>query len=186
MSRRRGSAEGFSPEDRAEMARMMNRAYLDTGGILHEFMRRIEELVEEYDRSPRPDGSRRFWPNVLRRRWVENGIRKMIDSWDSEREKAAVAYNGKILNQRSGVSVRRTATDGTKYQQLTLMHFLGWDELDNLIREFTAMRDVYIDKVVYARKLRTLKDKAPDTANPDQAAAALGTTVEQYLLQDVI
>jgi hypothetical protein len=76
--------------------------------------------------------------------------------------------------------------EGEVEHQRTIFDFLTWDELLDKAVEFAATAKAATVDRLAVEKLLTLKDRVPEAANPHEACAALGTTVEDFLSGEAV
>ncbi len=142
---------------------------------------RAERLVELIE-----DGvqAQRLWARDLLSQFVQRGAESELKTWRKRTQRVvAIAHDGRVLNRPRVVGVVRQADDGARFSDQTLYDFLTWEQIEEVraghLRQISAYRDnVYIESL-----LLELRELAPGTATPGEAADRLGTTVDAWLDQ---
>jgi hypothetical protein len=122
------------------------------------------------------------WAGVVLDECSGRGAASLIKAHLKGRNRVLVAFNGVLVAKPTVVGVRRAGPTG-EYVQQELIHVLTWDELRQKKKEYLTAVGSYTSNVAMVDLLLALFDLAPETATPEQAAAALGTTVEAWLKQ---
>lgn len=125
------------------------------------------------------------WALDLLQRWGEAGARASLNDWQKANTPVtAVTSDGRILSKTRTIGIRRRNDGGEQYHTQTLFDLLTWEELEVKVAEYTAQIGSYRDDIAVVRRLLELRTRAPGTANPQQAADALGITVEDWLMRE--
>lgn len=165
--------KGWSPDERGEEEAMWQDVVdstTDTQARLDYAESRLNDAIQAH----------RLWARELERQFLRNGLAKEIKR-HQDRHRAAVAYHGEVLNVPRVQGVKTRRPDGSVFDQRALIEMRPWDEIAGKRLETIRMRRVYDDKIAHYDKLLALRDLAPDTATPVEAAMALGLDLDEYL-----
>lgn len=125
-----------------------------------------------------------LWARDLLKTWVQRGAEGEVKNWKRRTTPTyAVAYNGRLVNRYAVGGVKRRTEDGEQFHAQTLFELMTWDQLENKIREYVAQISAYKADIALIAVLLKLRDAAPETATPHEAAKALGTTVREWIGQ---
>jgi hypothetical protein len=172
----------LSPEERPERDALMREAGIDphTGKAyptweIKENMRRLLEDASQ---------AGRYWAQCMIADALLIGFGRQWSAWRKEQNRVSANVNGKKVRAAGSQGIRQRSDDGgVTYQQMTFEEML-WPELyqfrdSEIIRRGSADINISI-----ADKLIEMHALAPDSASPAEAAAAIGTTVGEWLLKE--
>lgn len=126
----------------------------------------------------------RTWAVDLLAQFLENGAQAELKHWrKATRKVVAVAQDGRILSRPRVVGVVRRDEEGKPFHQQEAFDFMTFDEIEDKAKEFLRQVTAYQDNIFVATLLLELRDLAPGTCTPDEAARHLGTTVDAWLDQ---
>jgi hypothetical protein len=164
----------WSPDERDEyedlLAEVCN-ATTDTRERLDLFEVKLDGAIQAHRpwASDVSDQSRRF------------GLGKEISRFQ-DRNRALVSFDGRLLSMPR-VQARRVEVAGEVTYQRELIVLWSWQELLDKRAEAIRSSETYTAKVGHYDRLLALREKAPDTKTPAQAADALGIDLDEYLGQ---
>lgn len=165
----------WSQQDRDEYETACSEAW-DSAESTRERSQHFLGVTEGAAQAQRP------WASSLLDDFMETGAAAELKRWRKRTQRVvAVAFDGRLLNRPRVVGVVRLAEDGARVSDQMLYDFLTWEQIEEVrtghLRQISAYRDnVYIESL-----LLELRDLAPGTATPDEAARSLGTTVDAWL-----
>lgn len=107
------------------------------------------------------------------------GLGKEISRFES-RNRALVSFDGRVLSLPS-VQARKVQVAGEVVYQRELLTLWTWDELLDKRAEALGAQTSYSARVGHYDRLLALREKAPDTATPQEAADALGIDLDEWL-----
>lgn len=164
---------GWSPEERSEEEAMWQDivdSTTDTHARLDYAEERLNGAIQAH----------RHWAYELERQFLRNGLAKEIKRYQ-DRHRALVAYHGRTLNVPRVQGVKSRRPDGTVFEQRALIEMRPWEEIAAKRLEAIRSRRTYTEKIAHYDKLLALREMAPDTATPFEAATALGLSLDEYL-----
>lgn len=165
--------KGWSPHERSEEAAMW-QDIVDSTTDTHARLDLAERLLNDAIQA------HRFWAHELERQFLRNGLAKEIKRFQ-DRHRAVVAYHGRLVSLPRVQGVKARRPDGTVYEARALIEFCPWEEIAAKRLEAIRIRRTYSEKTAHYDRLLALRELAPDTATPVQAAAALGIDLDGYL-----
>lgn len=169
---------GWSPdwvEEYTEMMEEVIAASPDSAERRSAFLEKLHDAVQAH----------RTWALTLdsdvRRRGATDEV-----AWYAKARvpKRLFAHDGKLLTQDSVAGFRRTRRSGEKWVAQELITIAPWDELKAKRAEQITMERSYGAKAAMYDKLLALHDLVPGAANPEEAAAQLGISIDAYLAAD--
>lgn len=163
----------WGSDERAEYVALME-AVIAASKNTHDRVDVFERLLNDAVQAHRP------WARDLERLAVRDGLRREIKA-HTDRERALVSHDGQVLNLPSVQARRLTAPTGEIYYQRELIQKFTWEEIEAKRREAMQGRRTYSDKIAHYDALLALRDMAPESTSPEDAAKQLETTVDQWL-----
>lgn len=169
------SLKYLSEEERTEWRDLLNHALNGSRQANAAAIDRAVAAIQQADRAGRA------WPDLLREQMVRDGLRSALKAFAKAESETTVNYNGTPLIKAARRGVRVTAADGSTSFVQKLLWDMTWQEIgawsdsnEAQIRGLLSNRDM-------ARKLEDLHRMVPRSTGPLDAAAQLGTTVEEVL-----
>jgi hypothetical protein len=123
--------------------------------------------------------AQRGWAYSVARQCRRFGLGKEISRFQ-DRNRALVAFDGQVLSMPR-VQARRVEVAGEVTYQRELIVLWTWEELRAKRSEAIRASDTYTAKVGHYDRLLALKERAPGTATPAEAADELGLDLDEYL-----
>jgi hypothetical protein len=124
----------------------------------------------------------RFWASDVDRQVRGRGIDNLLRAWQKAHTRVPVSHDGRLLLVPREIGTARRTTAGAVRHEQRLFDYLTWDEIKAKRQEYLRQQRTYSDLVATLDKLLALADVVPQTANPAEAAEAIGITVENWLL----
>lgn len=163
----------WSPEERDEyealIAEIVN-ATTDTSERLDLFDDKLIDAVQAH----------RPWAVDVARSCRRYGLAKEITRFEA-RNRTLVSHDGKLLSLPRVQARRVTTATGEQIYQRELIEVWTWEQLRAKRAEVLQSQDTYSAKLAHYDRLLALRDKAPDTGSPAEAAAALGLDLDEWL-----
>lgn len=169
MATIRGS---WGSDERVEYAEMMELVVACKNTT--ERLNLMGRLVNDAIQAQRP------WARDLERAAVRAGFAKEIKSYQ-DRNRALVSHDGQLLNLPSVQDRRVTTPTGEIYHQRELIEVFPWKDIEAKRTEAMKGQSTYDAKIAHYDALLSLRDMAPGSRTPEEAARMLGTTVDQWL-----
>lgn len=133
-------------------------------------------LVQDAAQAHRP------WALALLGDFLESGAASELKRWRKASHKVvALAPDGRILSRPRTVGVQRKTADGVVYVQQEAFDLLAWEEIERKIADFRIQIGAYADNIFILSTVLELRELAPGSSTPDEAARQLGTTVDAWL-----
>jgi hypothetical protein len=176
--------EHLTADERAELDDLMFVAGCDPQGLplpSREIGPRVvEALHTAADQAHRP------WAAQILDDIATAGALARWKSWHRRRVVIEVgegdAKRTVITTKAAAMSVRRTnASTGETYYQSTFWGDMSRDELQQVIDRANSQSDAEMRTAAVARTVLDLLDRVPEAKTATEAAAAIGTTVEDWL-----
>lgn len=172
----------FSPEERPDHdALMLEAGYDPYTGKAYPAWRIKENLGRMIDDAIRA-GHR--WAQYVADDALLDGLSRHWTAWNTEQKRVKARVDGREV-QASGSRGSRQRDENGKvvHQRLTWIQ-MEWAEVFQ--QEEDALMRIGAERITVsiARKLAELRDRAPDSIGPADAAELLGTTVEEWLLDE--
>lgn len=163
----------WTPEQRDEyeflLAEVVN-ATTDTSERLDLFDDKLVDAIQAH----------RPWATDVARSCRRAGLAKEISRFEA-RNRALVSHDGKLLSLPR-VQARRVVTAaGEQTFQRELIEVWSWEQIQAKRAEVLQQQDTYSAKLAHYDRLLALRDKAPATGSPAEAAAALGVDLDEWL-----
>lgn len=121
------------------------------------------------------------WASEMLRDLQIAGAQKELNSYERRTQRIAVAYNGRTVSKPRKAGAPRRKSDGSYENQRTLIDFYTWDQLERKAQECVAFGVSNAENLHKFQRLLRLRDLVPTAANPYEACAELGITVEAWL-----
>lgn len=123
------------------------------------------------------------------RRWAREalaeaertGAAAQLKTWHKQQRTVALSYDGEVITKSRTVGVKRTDEDGESYDTQTLFDFTTWEELDRKRADILRVVRAYNSTVAMIDRLLALHDVVPGANNPAEAAAEMGTSLDEWL-----
>lgn len=167
----------LSPEEREEYDSIMAEAGYDESDQHRpsgEIGPRMRELLEQ------AVNAGRLWAQYVADDDAEYGHLKRFKDWDKERRKQKVFIDGVIVPRAAVVGVRRKVGDEFEWVQ-SLWRELSWDEVEQKLKEAAIQQYSAKITATTARRLLSLRDRAPESVGPLEACQSLGIDFSEYL-----
>lgn len=155
-----------------------------------------DEVLDDPELATMPDRARsvlakmadatqahRPWVDVLRHDLLVAGLSRQLRQRRDSRATVLVATTKGAVTRKANRGVRRVTDDGAVAYQQRLIHEMTWDEVAQVIEALGAQLQALSESRQMMRKLDRLRELAPGAAGPAEAAAQLGTTVDDFLAQ---
>jgi hypothetical protein len=123
--------------------------------------------------------AQRGWAYSVSAQCRRFGLGKEISRFQA-RNRALVSFDGQLLSMPQ-VQSRRVQVAGEITYQRELIVLWTWKELLDKRGEAIRASDTYTAKVGHYDRLLALKERAPGTATPAEAADVLGIDLDEYL-----
>jgi hypothetical protein len=160
-----------------ELCRNAERLGESTGHRARLFGDMIEGAVQAH----------RIFARDIEREALRRGFLSIFRQWQkSHGGPVVVSHDGRILTKSRVIGVRRSGPDGTEHHQQLLFDYCTWDELGTKRKEYIAAMRGYGDDIAVIDRLLALRELAPESTTPAEAAKELGTTVDAWLAEDAI
>lgn len=147
-----------------------------------------ESSDRQSDRSDRfleiiADGvqAHRRWAQECQRESLRMGAAVILKNWKKAQRTVALSYNGQVITKPRTIGVKRQNDEGEFFDTQVLFDFTTWEELDKKRESILLVVRSYNETVAMIDRVRALHDLAPAAANPDEAARAIGTTLDKWL-----
>lgn len=124
--------------------------------------------------------AQRPWATDVARASRRYGLAKEIARFEA-RNRALVSHDGKLLSLPAVQARKVTTSAGEVTYQRELITVWTWDQIRAKRVEVLTAQSTYSAKLSHYDRLLALRDKAPDTASPAEAAAALGVDLDEWL-----
>lgn len=121
----------------------------------------------------------RPWATDVARACRRFGLGKEIARYEN-RNQALVSHDGLLLSVPR-VQSRKVMVAGEVTYQRELIEVWTWEQITAKRAEAIKASDSYTVKVGHYDRLLALREKAPDTKSPAEAAKQLGIDLEDYL-----
>lgn len=122
----------------------------------------------------------RAWAIDVAKSCRRYGLAKEITRFEA-RNRTLVSHDGKLLSLPRVQARRVTTASGELTYQRELIEAWTWEQLRAKRTEALQSQDTYSAKVSHYDRLLALREKAPDTASPAEAATALGLDLDEWL-----
>lgn len=163
----------WGSDERAEYEVMLDaviESSKNTGDRLNTFERLLNDAVQAH----------RPWARDVERVAIRAGLGKEIKA-HQDRIRAHVSYDGRVLDLPR-VQARRVASPaGEVVYQRELIELWTWSEIEAKRNEALSGQSAYTSKIAHYDALLALRDMAPGSTSPVDAARQLETTVDQWL-----
>jgi len=163
----------WSPEEREEFEALL----AEVVGASRETAARLDlmdELITDAIQAHRP------WATEVARSARREGYAREIKRYQ-DRERVAVAYDGRVLSVPAVQARKVVDDDGAVTYQRELLQFWTWGELKAKRQEAVKAATTYTEKIAHYDRLLMLADLAPESTTPAEAAAALGVDLGEWL-----
>jgi hypothetical protein len=160
------SLKALSPEEREQWADILDAALGDSRRVTPEA---VAEAAEALAAAP--------WGGILQWQMVQDAVRVAMLAHAKAQARVMVAHNGRLVGKTSLRGVVTAAEDGRFEQQQMLWEEMTWPEFDTWRRMNAAQIEGLKINETAAAKLAALRDRAPGSTGPGDAAKQLGTTV---------
>ncbi len=164
----------WTPEERQEYDEVMAKVIAhskNTAARLDLFEQLLADAIQ----------ARRIWARDVERSLLRDGLASEIRRY-LHREQALVSYRGEVLNMPRIQGVKTRTTSGVVVHQQAMIELCPWDQIIEKRKEALKAVGTYTAKIAHYDKLLALHDLAPDAETPMEAAMALGTTVDKWLV----
>lgn len=176
--------EHFNAEERAELDDLMFDAGCDEHGKprpSHEIGPRVVHALRQA-----ADQAHRRWAGLILDDIAEAGALARWKSWHRRREVVELGEGDEkqtvLTTKAAAMSVRRfNAKTGESFFQATFWEDMTRDELQQVIDRASKQSESELRTAALARTLLALLDKVPEAKTAAEAAAAIGTTVGDWI-----
>lgn len=124
----------------------------------------------------------RFWANEIEEDIRRRGSNYLIKQWQRTHNRVPFSHDGQILTVPRHVGTTSVSDDGSMYYEQKLFDYLTWDAIREKRLEYIRQMGVYSERIAVLDKLLALRELAVDAETPAAAAQAIGTTVDDWLL----
>lgn len=165
----------LSHEENGELDAALTEAIGSDGKPNRDSAARAVDLIDA------ADAAGREWPDFVRR--------EALLVWCFAKQKAIakresivlVSHDGKLIGKatRVGRSVRKA--DGSRRFDQTLFSDMTWDEVGAWVGLIVSQIEGLTANMSMAARLFAMREQVPDSRGPGDAAAALGTTVAEWI-----
>ncbi len=167
----------WSPEERAEYQALCEEAWAASDRQAQRINAYLAALHDA-------EQAQRFYAREVLAEAERRGAEALLKGWQKDRQRIAVAHDGRVLNRSRVVGTTRRDESGQTFATQTLFDLLTWDEIEAKVTEFSRQVRAYRDNIILAMRLLGLRDLAPESHTPDEAARSLGITVEDFLMDE--
>ena len=108
---------------------------------------------------------------------------KLGKEWLKNESVVQVSHNGGLIGKATRVGRRVRSESGEVFWQQTLFRDMTWAQLDEWLSNIQSQLHSLGANVTIGRRLFELRDAAPDSIGPGDAAATLGTTIDAWLAE---
>lgn len=112
-----------------------------------------------------------------------DGLAKLGKEWLKTESVVQVNHNGQLMGKATRVGRRVRSDSGEVFWQQTLFRDMTWAQLDEWLSNIQSQLHSLGANVTIGRRLFELRDAAPDSIGPGDAAATLGTTIDAWLAE---
>lgn len=132
--------------------------------------------------------ARRLWARDVHADFLNEGANRLLKAeQDKRRARFLVSHLGEVIGKMPHTAgARRRSPVGRLEHQRVLIEMFTWDELRARRREYAAQAKALEVNVKGVDRLLELEERVPSAANPEEACAALGTTVREWLASEGI
>lgn len=173
MSKHAIDRSAWSPQERDEyeslVAEVVN-ATTNTTDRLDLFDLKLLDAIQ----------AQRAWAVDVAKSCRRYGLAKEITRFEA-RNRTLVSHDGRLLSLPRVQARRVTTASGEQTYQRELIEAWTWEQLRAKRAEALQSQDAYSAKVSHYDRLLALREKAPDTASPAEAANALGLDLDEWL-----
>lgn len=173
MSKHAIDRAGWTPEERDEYEELLSEIVStssDSRERLDLFEHRLLDAIQ----------AQRTWATEVDRACRRFGMGKEISRFQ-DRNRALVAYDGKVLSLPA-VQARKVANpDGEVTYQRELIEVWTWEELEAKRTEALNAQRTYSTKVAHYDRLLALRALVPTAATPAGAARIAGIDLDDWL-----
>lgn len=163
----------WTPEERAAYEALLGEvveATSNTTERLDLFESKLDDAIQAH----------RAWASEVDSACRRTGMGKEISRYEG-RNRALVAYDGRVLNLPAKQARKVASADGVVTYQRELIELWSWDDIAAKRHEALTAQRTYSEKVAHYDRLLALRDLAPASATPREAAESLGQSVEEFL-----
>jgi hypothetical protein len=160
------SLKALSPEERDQWADILDAALGDSRRVTPEA---VAEAAEALAAAP--------WGGILQWQMIQDAVRVALLAHAKAQARVMVGHNGRLVGKTSLRGVVTTTDDGRTEHQQVLWEEMTWAEFDRWrVMNAGQIEGLKINETA-AAKLAALRDRAPGSTGPGDAAKQLGTTV---------
>jgi hypothetical protein len=169
---------GWSDDERLEFDLLIADALRETSVVA-----RRDIFLDGLDDA---EQAHRFWATDVNHDIRASGADRILKSEQAARHpRVPVAHDDRVLGRVPRVMGTRSRDEAGKVEhRQVLFDFMTWKQLRDKLPEFAQQVAAYEADAHAVIRLLALESRAPSSANPAQACEFLGTTVEQWLLEE--
>lgn len=163
----------WSPEEREEFDELLAEVVAATRDTTDR-LNLADKLLNDAIQAHRP------WASEVEASCRREGLGREIKRYQ-DRQRVAVAYDGRILSVPAVQARKVVADDGVVTYQRELIELWTWDQLFEKRGEAIKAQATYSEKVAHYDRLLALRVLAPDSKSPSEAAQQLGIELDAWL-----
>lgn len=163
----------WSPQEREEFEELLAAVTSASSGTTDR-LDLMDRLINDAMQAHRP------WATEVARAARREGFAREIKRFQ-DRQRATVAYDGRVLSVPAIQARRVVDGSGAVAFQRELIELWTWDELTAKRAEAIQASRTYSEKVAHYDRLLVLRDLAPESSTPAEAAESLGFELGDWL-----
>lgn len=167
----------WSPEEREEFDALLADV-VATSSDTTDRLNLADKLLTDAIQAHRP------WASEVATSCRREGMAREIKR-HQDRQRVAVAYNGRVLSVPAVQARKVVDTDGAVSYQRELIELWTWAELLDKRAEAIRAQVTYSEKVAHYDRLLALRELAPASDSPAEAAEHLGIDLDSWLAGEV-
>lgn len=166
----------WSDDDRNEYELLIDKALSASSSVpvrVAIFLDGLETALE----------ARKLWARDVHADFLNEGANRLLKAeQEKRRARFLVSHHGELIGKMPHVAgARRRSPVGRLEYQRVLIEAFTWDELRARRNEYAAQAKALDVNVKGVDRLLELEQLVPDAANPEEACAAMGITVRDWL-----
>lgn len=165
----------LSRMERDELNDALSEALNGSRKPSRESARRAIELIEA------ADAAGRTWPSVVRDEALERYCFNSQKSISKREAVVLVSHDGRVIGKTVRVGRKVARPDGSTAFDQALFSEMSWDEVAQWARLILTQIDGLQANLSMVNRTFELRVRAPESFGPGDAAAALGTTVAEWI-----
>lgn len=167
----------WSPDEQDEFENLLAEVVAssrDTTARLDHFDKALTDAIQ----------AQRGWATDVARSCRREGLAREVKRYQ-DRQRVSVSYDGRVLSVPAVQSRKVVGAEGAVTYQRELIELWTWEQVLDKRSEAIRSRGTYDEKVAHYDRLLALRELAPDSATPHEAADLLGIDLDSWLGGDV-